>query len=158
MNRKKTVFLAAGTLILAAAAFFRPLRFIDNLWYDFHFTFAAADASGPVVVVGIDPESIERYGALPWSRSTMAALVEKVAAARPSAIALDFLFPRREGEEENDSLAAVFSRTSPLVLLIREVTMPIRVDLPAPFGPSRAKKSPSSTVRSTPLRASWPLR
>ena len=119
MNRKKTVFLAAGTLILAAAAFFRPLRFIDNLWYDLHFTFAAADASGPVVVVGIDPESIERYGALPWSRSTMAALVEKVAAARPSAIALDFLFPRREGEEENDSLAAVFSRTSPLVLPFR---------------------------------------
>jgi CHASE2 domain-containing sensor protein len=119
VNRKKTVILTAGTVVLATVAFFRPLRFFDNLWYDLHFTFAAADAAGPVVVVGIDPESIERYGALPWSRSTMAALVEKVAAARPSAVALDFLFPRRDGDAENDSLAAVFSRTSPLVLPFR---------------------------------------
>src|SRR5210317_1100800 len=36
--------------------------------------------------------------------------------------------------------------------------IPIAVDLPAPLGPSRAKKSPSSTSRSMPRRASWPLR
>ena len=33
--------------------------------------------------------------------------------------------------------------TVPLVLLTSEVTMPIAVVLPAPFGPSSAKKSPS---------------
>ena len=119
MNRKKLLYCILGTLLLLAVVFLRPLRFVDNLWYDLHFTFAAADASDKVIVVGIGPESIERYGALPWSRSTMAALVGKVAAARPAATALDFLFPRRDGREENDSLASVFSRTDPLVLPFR---------------------------------------
>ncbi|MBN1576322.1 MAG: CHASE2 domain-containing protein [Chitinispirillaceae bacterium] len=138
MNRKKAVILSIGTIALAVAAFLRPFRFIDNLWYDLHFIFAAADASGPVVVVGIDPKSIEHYGALPWNRGTMAALVEHVAAARPAAIALDFLFPRRGDASENDSLAAVFSRTSWLVLPFRadgittapqEVRQPMTADL-----------------------------
>ena len=35
----------------------------------------------------------------------------------------------------------------PEVLLTRDVTMPIAVVLPAPLGPSRAKKSPSSTCQ-----------
>lgn len=119
MIRKKTVVLTLGTFILAAAAFLQPLRFIDNLWYDLHFSFAASDAGDQTVVVGIDPESIECHGALPWKRSMMADLVERIGAAKPKAIALDFLFPRREGTEDNDSLAAVFSRTSPLVLPFR---------------------------------------
>ncbi len=47
--------------------------------------------------------------------------------------------------------------TLPLVLLTSEVTMPIAVVLPAPFGPSSAKKSPSSTVRSMPFKACTPF-
>ena len=45
MNVRKILLLTSGTIILAAAAFLRPLGFIDNLWYDLHFSFAAADAS-----------------------------------------------------------------------------------------------------------------
>ncbi|MBN1759797.1 MAG: CHASE2 domain-containing protein [Chitinispirillaceae bacterium] len=119
MNRKKIIVLGIGTLLLAALAFLRPLRFIDNLWYDLHFNFAAREASDEVVIVGIDSESIERYGALPWSRSLMAALVGKIADAAPRAVALDFLFPRRDGTTDNDSLAAVFARTPSLVLPFR---------------------------------------
>ena len=44
------------------------------------------------------------------------------------------------------------------VLLTSDETMPIAVDLPAPFGPSSAKKSPSSTSRSMPFSAWTPLR
>ncbi len=50
------------------------------------------------------------------------------------------------------------TRASPLLALTSEDRMPIRVDLPAPLGPSRAKKSPGCTVRLTPLSASTPLR
>ena len=46
---------------------------------------------------------------------------------------------------------------SPELALTNEEMMPISVDLPAPFGPSRAKKSPSSTVSETPLSASTPF-
>ncbi len=44
--------------------------------------------------------------------------------------------------------------TLPLVFRTSEQIMPIVVDLPAPLGPSRAKKSPGATLRSIPLRAS----
>jgi len=46
---------------------------------------------------------------------------------------------------------------SPPLEFTSEERMPIRVDLPAPLGPSRAKKSPGWTVSETPLRASTPL-
>src|ERR1700690_1389060 len=43
--------------------------------------------------------------------------------------------------------------TWPPVLLTKDVTIPIAVVLPAPLGPSSAKKSPCSTVRAMPLSA-----
>ncbi|MNN57305.1 hypothetical protein D3C81_1722880 [compost metagenome] len=43
--------------------------------------------------------------------------------------------------------------TVPLVLFTRVERMPMVVDLPAPLGPSKAKKSPSATSRSMPFRA-----
>ncbi len=49
------------------------------------------------------------------------------------------------------------TRTSPELALTRELTMPIRVDFPAPLGPSSAKKSPSSTSSEMPFRASTPF-
>src|SRR5512134_808278 len=48
--------------------------------------------------------------------------------------------------------------TVPPVLLTSDDTMPIVVDLPAPLGPSSAKKSPSATSRSMPFKACTPLR
>src|ERR1700754_3635117 len=46
---------------------------------------------------------------------------------------------------------------SPDEALTRDDRMPIRVDLPAPLGASKAKKSPGWTVREMPLRASTPF-
>jgi len=45
----------------------------------------------------------------------------------------------------------------PLLLLTSEVMMPMSVVLPAPLGPSSAKKSPRSTSRSMPRSACTPL-
>ena len=39
----------------------------------------------------------------------------------------------------------------PSFLLTSEEIIPIVVDLPAPFGPSKAKKSPLSTFKSMPF-------
>lgn len=119
MKLQKISILFFGTLLLSVIAFLQPLRFIDNLWYDLHFTFVASDAGDSVVVVGIDEESISRYGAFPWKRSLIAALVEKIDAASPRTIAIDILFPRRDDPEGNDSLADVFSRVPSLVLPFR---------------------------------------
>ena len=47
--------------------------------------------------------------------------------------------------------------TLPALRFTSELVIPIRVDLPAPLGPSRAKKSPGMTSSETPLSAWTPL-
>jgi adenylate cyclase len=46
----------------------------------------------PVVVVDIDRRSLDALGSWPWSRDTMARLVEAVAIGKPSVVAIDILF------------------------------------------------------------------
>lgn len=68
---------------------------------------AAFPRQGPdmnVVVVDIDRESLDAMGAWPWPRARIAALIAKVAEAKPRAIAVDILF---EGEDRNGPRAAV---------------------------------------------------
>jgi adenylate cyclase len=52
---------------------------------------AAPAPSDAVVVVDIDRAALDALGPWPWSRATLARLVEAVAMARPAAIALDIL-------------------------------------------------------------------
>ena len=46
----------------------------------------------PVIVVDIDRRSLDSLGSWPWPRETMARLVEAVASAKPSVVAIDVLF------------------------------------------------------------------
>jgi serine/threonine-protein kinase len=121
MSVKKIIFLSVGTLGLLLSCFvlhtFFPL--VRHAFFDVNFQIKAADPPDSVAIVGIDAASIAQLGAVPWPRSTMAALVEKIAAAQARVIALDFEFPKREGSVENDSLAAVFGRVPNLVIPFR---------------------------------------
>jgi len=49
--------------------------------------------SAPVTIVEIDERSLSEHGQWPWPRSRVAALIERIGAARPAAIGLDLLFP-----------------------------------------------------------------
>ena len=49
-----------------------------------------------VIVVDIDRRSLEALGPWPWPRETMARLVEAVASAKPSAVAIDILFAQAD--------------------------------------------------------------
>jgi len=64
---------------------------------------------------------------------------------------------RRMAPSRSRSMSTPNTPTWPLLLLTSELTTPISVDLPAPLGPSRAKKSPGSTCSDTPLRACTPV-
>lgn len=46
----------------------------------------------PVIVVGIDSQSLATYGQWPWSRSLLARLSERILAGRPLALGLDIVF------------------------------------------------------------------
>jgi eukaryotic-like serine/threonine-protein kinase len=116
----KAVMLASGACVLAAFVFLRPLRFFENVFYDFNFALRSSSPSDSVVIVGIDPASISEVGAWPWPRSTIARCIEKIEAGAPSALAVDILFPPRpESKPGNDSLAAALCKVKKLVLPFR---------------------------------------
>jgi adenylate cyclase len=93
--------LLAGALVLAAysmAAALMPQAWRDTLRENAFDLVLALDQKlrpipdTPIVVVDIDRASIAKLGPWPWPRPTMAKLIEAIAAARPSVIAIDILF------------------------------------------------------------------
>jgi HD-GYP domain-containing protein (c-di-GMP phosphodiesterase class II) len=108
-RRQALFFLLAGLLIALAvglgglfnvAPATRPDRFaLDTLLVQ---TASGAPASG-TVVVDIDEVSLSALGQWPWPRYRVAQLIERIAAAHPSAIAMDIVFP----EPDRASLADI---------------------------------------------------
>lgn len=52
--------------------------------------------SEPVIVVGIDSQSLADYGQWPWSRALLARLTDKIVASRPLAVGFDMVFAERD--------------------------------------------------------------
>lgn len=119
MSIQRIIVLLTGTLLLAALAFLQPLRFINNLFYDLSFRFSSTPIPDSVAIVAIDEESIGKVGAMPWSRGTLARLVDSITASGAKAVTIDILFPKRPDQAQNDSLSAAFSRVKNLVLPFR---------------------------------------
>lgn len=121
MNAKKASVLGGGTVLLLAVVFFRPLGFLQDVFYDSNFAFSkAAAVSDSVVIVGIDAESISSIGGWPWPRGVIAGLITKINACAPRVVALDILFPPKgEDAAGNDSLAGVFKKVNRLILPFR---------------------------------------
>lgn len=75
----------------------------------------AAPISGEMVIVAIDEASIARYGRFPWPRSIMARAIDRIAEAKPRAIALDVLYSDPSSESEDEALAASISRAGRVI-------------------------------------------
>lgn len=52
--------------------------------------------SQPAVIVAVDEKSLAELGQWPWPRHLTAALITRIAAARPAALGVDILFPERD--------------------------------------------------------------
>lgn len=75
--------------------------------------YQAPTATRQVVVVAIDDESLKEIGPLPWSRATLATLVETITAASPRVLALDLVLP--EPSSEDDRLARALERAHAVI-------------------------------------------
>lgn len=75
--------------------------------------YQAPAATRQVVIVAIDDASLKEIGPLPWSRATLAMLMDAIAAASPRVIALDLLLP--ESASEDDRLARALERAPTVV-------------------------------------------
>lgn len=81
-----------------------PVARLDHAMLDTLMRATASEApSRDTVVVDIDDVSLSAVGQWPWPRYRLAALIERIAAERPAAIALDVLLP----EADRASLADV---------------------------------------------------
>ena len=68
------------------------------------------DASGDIVLVGIDEKALRQVGRWPWPRGRYAELVDAIGAARPKKQVHDFMFPDASIPDEDAKLARAFQR------------------------------------------------
>lgn len=82
-------------LLSSALALFlvqdRSTRRLDTLLYDLVLQLDRSDPDPRILIVAIDDHSTREVGAWPWPRDVQAALIDKLAEARPAAIAYDVL-------------------------------------------------------------------
>ncbi|WP_415036145.1 CHASE2 domain-containing protein [Azonexus sp.] len=92
-----------AALLLAAALLLHqlantPLNALQAALFDRYQRFSPRPQhpDQPVLIVGIDSQSLAQYGQWPWPRDLLAQLVQKIQAGAPLAIGLDMLFAERD--------------------------------------------------------------
>lgn len=119
---RRTVLLAAAIAFaawLAAAVFsFTALGGqFDNNVYDFLFRASPPrPASSPAVLVVFDERTFQQYGGIRRLRENLARLMERIAEAKPAAVAVDVTLADPGDPAEDARLAVAFARTPGLVL------------------------------------------
>jgi EAL domain-containing protein (putative c-di-GMP-specific phosphodiesterase class I)/CHASE2 domain-containing sensor protein len=68
------------------------------------------DASGDIVLVGIDEKALRQVGRWPWPRGRYAELIDAIGAAKPKKQVHDFMFPDASIPDEDAKLAEAFER------------------------------------------------
>lgn len=105
-------------LVTSAAVVFlvhdRATERLDRLAYDFLLQFDAHAPDPRILVAAIDDRSTREIGPWPWPRAVQAELLDKLAAARPGAIAYDVLLTvSRPGDER---LGAALAGPTPIFI------------------------------------------
>lgn len=93
-------------------------------------SFHEHNASGQIVVVKIDDESLRRYGNWPWSRQVHARLVDRLTEAGAKGIYFDVTFPFPTDAQSDRAFAEALKRSGKVTLATRStVTEGRRSDL-----------------------------
>ena len=74
------------------------------------------DASGEIVLVGIDEKALREVGRWPWPRSRYAELIDIIGSAKPKQQVHDFMFPDKSLPAEDAKLAEAIERNSNVTL------------------------------------------
>lgn len=92
-----------------------PLLSVREAQFDFYQRLMPRKRdSEPVIVVGIDSQSLVKYGQWPWPRDLLGQLVSRIQAGKPLALGIDIVFAERD-------------RYSPDVLTARYPQLPAEV-------------------------------
>ncbi|UCH74112.1 MAG: EAL domain-containing protein [Rhodospirillales bacterium] len=116
LQRRWAVQLAA--LLLSATVFlmggFDPL---ERALVDLRFELTGRDASGELVIVAIDPESLRQLSVWPWPRTHHAAVVDRLVEAGAARIALDIDFSSASDPAADAALADALAGAPGRVIL-----------------------------------------
>ncbi len=117
--------------------------------------------SRKIALVLIDDSSLQRYGAWPWPRSLLAALVRAVSAQHPRALGIDILLSEPTTVQNDDDLAEAIKSAGNVVLASKVATglgsrawlnpLPIFARNAAAVGHVQAILGPDDICRSVPL-------
>ena len=93
------------------------LEFVERRYLDLRFGLLERPASGEVVLVEIDPQSLQQLDAWPWPRSYHAQVLERLLAAGADRVAFDIDFSSRSTAEDDGAFAAALAAASGRVIL-----------------------------------------
>ncbi|MEF7616176.1 CHASE2 domain-containing protein [Aquincola sp. MAHUQ-54] len=111
----------AAVVALASHAGLAPVAAMDRAFLDALVRRTASGAPAQrTVVVDIDDVSLDAVGQWPWPRYRIASLLQRIAADRPAAIAIDILFPEPD-RTSIETLRQAFQRDFGLSLDVRGV-------------------------------------
>lgn len=79
---------------------------LDNGLYDLHGRYWHYTPDGSVVIVAIDPKSLDEIGRFPWPRSVYAQLIDRLTAAGVRGIGMDVTMSTPSNDPKNDQLVA----------------------------------------------------
>jgi CHASE2 domain-containing sensor protein/signal transduction histidine kinase len=106
------VVAVAATLLVAFVVRYDLANRADSLVYDALIDFDARPPDPDILIVAIDDRSLAALGRWPWPRTTHAALLDRLAAAKPRAVGYDVLFV--ESTPDDATLAAAMRAAAPV--------------------------------------------
>jgi CHASE2 domain-containing sensor protein/signal transduction histidine kinase len=103
---------------VAALSGLRSLERIDLVINDQLGRLNSPQLSSDIVIVAIDDKSLEAIGRWPWRRAIHAAVLDRIAAAKPRAVGLDLIFVESDPVEAGDDrlLGDAIARAGRVVL------------------------------------------
>ena len=109
-RRFRTEWLATAilsTILLTALVSTGATTRFDNAVYDLSLRLKHTRARPDIVIVAMDPASLQAEGVWPWPRRIIAKLITNIAQDRPTALAYHFLFflPSPDDQAVHDAIA-----------------------------------------------------
>ena len=90
---------------------------LDRLLHDTWVRLDQRQTPADLVIVGIDPQSLQDYGRWPWPRPLQAQLLEKLGATEASGVVLDLLYTEPAKDSSDDVRLAQAIQTLPTTVL-----------------------------------------
>jgi len=112
------VLVVLVTSMAGLASYGSWLTSVDRFLYDRVVTLLAGPVAKDVVIVGIDEQSLQRFGRWPWNRSEQARLYRAIAQAQPREVIVDIVYSEPSNQSDDEALAEALQALPGLALPI----------------------------------------